>query len=207
MPSSKDRRRLEVPSYMYDRLAEIAETEDRTVASVLGEALWLGLGSYQPTWIPNKHLRKLNERARHVLELAREEAIALGHDYIGTEHLLLGTLSEAGNMAAEVLTTLGVTLDRARAAAEERIGRGEVGMGKEMDYTPRVRTVMGLAMDEAEKLGGGYVRAEHILLGIVRDSGGMGAELLDTFGVLGAVRKQILTRLGREPAGISSPPH
>jgi ATP-dependent Clp protease ATP-binding subunit ClpC len=203
MPSSKDRRRLEVPTYLFERLNEIAETEDRTIANVLGEVVWSGLAQYHPTFVPGRHLRRFNERARRALELAAEEARGLQHDYVGTEHLLLGILAEGENLAAQVLTSLGITIKDARAWVEERIGRGDTGPTTEIDLTPRSRNVLGLAMDETEKLGGGYVRAEHILLGVIRDSGGMGVEMLDHFAVLGVARDEVLARLGRQ-APVSS---
>lgn len=203
MPSSKDRRRVEVPTHVFERLAEIAETEDRTIANVLGEVLWFGLAQYTPTFVPGKHLRQFNERARQALELARVEARSLQHDYVGTEHLILGILREGETLAAQVLVALGVNLEDAHAWVEQRIGRGDTGPSAEIDLTPRARKVLGLAMDETEKLGGGYVRAEHVLLGVIRDSGGMGVELLDHFAVLGEVRDQILIRLGHQSAAVS----
>jgi len=197
MPSSKDRRRLEVPTHLYDRLIEIAETEDRTIANVLGEVLWFGLAQYQPTFILSKHLGRFNERARAALDLARTEARNLEHNYIGTEHLVLGLLAGGENLAAQVLVSSGVTIEDARDWMEKRIGRGDAGSDTEIDFTPRARKVLSLAMDETEKLGGGYVRAEHILLGVIRDSGGMGVEMLDHFGVLSSTRDRVLARLGR----------
>ncbi len=196
MPSSKDRRRLEVPTYLYEQLAQIAKTEDRTLTSVAGEMLYKGLFGYQPLWIPSKHLDRFNERARHVLSLAQEEAHSFFHHYIGTEHLLLGLIREQDSVAAQALSRLGVTLEYVRAAVEKKIGRGEEPAQGEIDYVPRVRKVLSLAMDEAERQDSGYVRAEHILLAIVRDGGGVGADILDSFGVLGKVREQVFELLG-----------
>lgn len=196
MPSSKDRQRIEVPSYFYEQLAQIAETEDRTITSVLNQLLFQALQSYQPTWIPSKHLSRFNERAQHVLSLAHEEALSFNHQYIGTEHLLLGLLREQEGLAALALEKLGVSLDPVRAAVEEKIGRGDQPVQEEIDYVPRVRKVLSLALDEAERQGSGYVRTEHILLGIVRDGGGVGAGILDIFGVLGKVRAQVFELLG-----------
>ncbi|GHO98191.1 hypothetical protein KSF_082390 [Reticulibacter mediterranei] len=196
MPSSKDRQRIEVPIHFYDQLARIAETEDRTITSVLNQLLFQALQSYQPTWIPAKHLNRFNEHAQHVLSLAREEALSFNHQYIGTEHLLLGLLREQEGLAALALEKLGVELDPVRAAVEKKIGHGGQSVQEEIDYVPRVRKVLSLALDEAERRGSAYVRTEHILLGIVRDGGGVAADILDTFGVLGKVRAQILELLG-----------
>ncbi|PZW28482.1 ClpA/ClpB-like protein [Thermosporothrix hazakensis] len=196
MPSSKDRQRVEIPVYLYEQLARIAETEDRTITSVLNQLLFQALQSYQPTWIPGKHLSRFNEHARHVLSLAREEALTFNHDFIGTEHLLLGVLREQKGIAALALEKLGVTPDAVRAAVEAKIGRGDEPVQEDIDYVPRARKVLSLAMDEAERQGSAYVRTEHILLGIVREGGGVAADILDTFGVLGKVREQISRLLG-----------
>jgi hypothetical protein len=196
MPSSKDRQRVEVPVYLYEQLAKIAETEDRTITSVLYQLLFQALQDYQPTWITSKHLSRLNAPAQHVLVLARDEALAFNHSYIGTEHLLLGLLREEGGVAAVALGKLGVAIEAVRAAVAEKIGRGGPPIDGDIDYVPRARKVLSLALDEAERQGSGYVRTEHILLGIVRDGGGVAADILDTFGVLGKVRTQVFELLG-----------
>ncbi len=196
MPSSKDRQRVEIPVHFYEQLARIAETEDRTIASVLNQLLFQALQDYQPTWIPAKHLSRFNGHAQHVLSLAREEALSFYHQYIGTEHLLLGLLREQDGLAALALAKLGIALDPVRAVVEEKIGRGDQPVQEEIDYVPRVRKVLSLALDEAERQGSAYVRTEHILLGIVRDGGGIAADILDTFGVLGKVRTQMFELLG-----------
>jgi ATP-dependent Clp protease ATP-binding subunit ClpC len=196
MPSSKDRQRVEIPVYLYEQLAQIAETEDRTITSVLHQLLFQALQGYKPTWIPGKHLSRFNGHAQHVLSLAHEEALSFNHQYIGTEHLLSGLLREQGGLAALALEKLGVSLDAVHAAVEEKIGRGEHPVEEEIDYVPRARNVLSLALDEAERQGSSYVRTEHILLGIVRDGGGVAADILDTFGVLGRVRVQVFELLG-----------
>ncbi|HLW02225.1 MAG TPA: Clp protease N-terminal domain-containing protein [Ktedonobacterales bacterium] len=201
MPSSKDRQRIEIPVYLYEQLAHIAQTEDRTITSVLHQLLFQALQSYQPTWIPSKHLSRFNEHAQHVLSLAREEALSFDHQYIGTEHLLLGLLREQAGIAALALEKLGVALEPVRAAVEQKIGRGDQPAEEEIDYVPRARKVLSLALDEAERQGSGYVRTEHILLGLVREGGGVGADILDTFGVLGKIRDQVFALLGERFTG------
>ena len=196
MPSSKDRQRVEIPVHFYEQLAQIAETEDRTITSVLNQLLFQALQGYQPTWIPSKHLSRFNGHAQHALSLAREEALSFNHQFIGTEHLLLGLLREQEGIAALALEKLGVALDSVRAAVEEKIGRGDHPVQEEIDYVPRARKVLSLALDEAERQGSAYVRTEHILLGIVRDGGGVAADILDTLGVLGKVRAQVFELLG-----------
>ena len=196
MPSSKDRRAVEVPLYVYEQLARIAQTEDRTIASIVHQLLSTALGDYQPAWIPSKHLNRLNARAQRVLALAREEALALNHPFIGTEHLLLGLLREHDSVAALALENLGVALDPTRVAVEQRVGRGDQPVQEDIDFVPRARKALSLALDEAERQGSAYVRTEHILLGIVRDGGGVAADMLDTIGVLGKVRAQVIELLG-----------
>lgn len=204
MPSSKDRQRIEVPSYFYERLAQIAETEDRTITSVLNQLLLQAFSNYQPMWIPGKHLSRLNEHAQHVLTLAREEAQSFNHHYIGTEHVLLGLLREQQGLAAQVLSTLGLEVDATRAIIERQMGRGNEGYSEEIDYVPRVRKVLSLAMDEAERQGSMLVRTEHMLLGIVREGGGVAANVLDHFGVLGKVHQQTFALLGKQSGDSSS---
>ena len=196
MPSSKDRRAVEVPLYMYEQLAQIAQTEDRTITSVLYQLLFTALSTYQPTWIPSKHLSRFNGHAQYVLSLAHEEALSFNHPYIGTEHLLLGLLREQEGVAVLALEKLGVALEPVRAAVEEKMGRGDQPVEEEIDYVPRARKVLSLALDEAERQGSAYVRTEHILLGMVRDGGGVGVDILDTLGVLGKVRAQVFALLG-----------
>ena len=196
MPSSKDRRRLEVPTYLHERLTEIAETEERTITSVLQDMLSESLRTYQPTWVPSKHLRKFNERARRILEVAPEEARAFTHNYVGTEHLLLALLRDDGGIANQALTALGLTLEGARAAVEGKIGRGKELIEGELPYTPRVRRVLSLAVDEAEHAGHMFVRTEHLLLGLVRDGGGIAADILDSNGALSKVRERTLALVG-----------
>jgi ATP-dependent Clp protease ATP-binding subunit ClpC len=149
-------------------------------------------------WIPSKHLSRLNEPAQQVLALAREEALGFNHTYIGTEHLLLGLLRVGQGMAAQVLGLLEVELDKTRASVEKIIGRGDEAVTEPIDYVPRVRKVLSLALDEATRQGSGYVRTEHILLGIVRDGGGVAANILDQFGVLGKVRQETFALLGKQ---------
>ena len=211
MPSSKDRQRVEIPVHLYEQLAQIAETEDRTITSVLNQLLLQSLQGYQPTWIASKHLSRFNGHAQQALFLAREEALSFPHSFIGTEHLLLGLLRQQQGLAALALEQLGVALEPVRAAVEQKIGleihrlhasrsealvAGDQEVHEEIDYVPRARKVLSLALDEAERQGSAYIRTEHILLGIVRDGGGVAADILDTLGVLGRVRAQVFALLG-----------
>jgi ATP-dependent Clp protease ATP-binding subunit ClpC len=196
MPSSRDRQRLEVRTTIYERLQEIAETEDRTVASVVHDLLLGGLRDYQAVWIPSKHLPRLTPAARAVLPLAEAEAYRLNHDYIGTEHLLLGLLREGEDVAAGVLRDLGVDLAGAREAVVARIGPVDAPFQSEIDYTLRARRALGLTVAEAERLGHRAIGTAHLLLGLLVEEKGMACQVLDDLGVLGRVREQTLARLG-----------
>jgi ATP-dependent Clp protease ATP-binding subunit ClpC len=126
---------------------------------------------------------KFSERARRVLTLAQEEAQALNHSYIGTEHILLGLVREEEGVAAKVLNNLGVSLGKVRASVEFVIGRGEKPSTTETGLTPRARRVIELAIDEARYLGHNYIGTEHLLLGLIREGEGIAAGVLDSFGI------------------------
>jgi len=126
---------------------------------------------------------KFSERARRVLTLAQEEAEHFNHSYIGTEHILLGLVREEEGVAAKVLTNLGVSLSKLRSAIEFTMGRGEKPTTGEIGLTPRAKRVIELAIDEARQLGHNYIGTEHLLLGLLREGGGVAAGILDSFGV------------------------
>jgi ATP-dependent Clp protease ATP-binding subunit ClpC len=126
---------------------------------------------------------KFSERARRVLTLAQEEAQGLNHSYIGTEHILLGLVREEEGAAAKVLTNLGIGLGKVRTSVEFVIGHGEKTSSGETGLTPRARRVIELAIDEARRLGHGYIGTEHLLLGLLREGEGVAAGVLDSFGI------------------------
>jgi ATP-dependent Clp protease ATP-binding subunit ClpC len=126
---------------------------------------------------------KFTERARKVLSLAQEEAQRLQHNYIGTEHLLLGLVREGEGVAGKVLTSLGVDLKRVRKAVEDIIGRGDRIVLGEIGLTPRAKKVIELAVDEARRLNHHYIGTEHLLLGLLREGEGIGAGVLESFGL------------------------
>ena len=188
---------------MYDRLKQIATREERPVASVVDELLSQALPNYCPTWMTNELLEKFDALARRALTLAHEEAHRYGHNYIGTEHLLLGLLRESEGVAARALGSLGVDLQAVRGTVEDMLGGVEGQDGGEslpppgwLPYMPRLRKVLMLAWDEAQRLGHDYVGTEHLLLGIVRE--GVGAAILKRFGALDeAARVQTIALLDR----------
>jgi len=140
---------------------------------------------------------KFSERARRVLTLAQEEAQNFNHSYIGTEHILLGLLREDEGAGAKVLANLGVSLSKARSAVEFIIGRGEKPVTGEIGLTPRAKRVIELAIDEARHLGHNYIGTEHLLLGLLREGGGVAADVLDSFGItLEQARSESLRVLG-----------
>ncbi len=126
---------------------------------------------------------KFSERARRVLTLAQEEAQNFNHNYIGTEHILLGLVREDEGVAAKVLTNLGVGLNRVRSAVEFIIGRGEKPSSGQVGLTPRAKRVIELAIDEARRLDNNYIGTEHLLLGLLSEGEGVAAHVLDSFGI------------------------
>jgi ATP-dependent Clp protease ATP-binding subunit ClpC len=146
---------------------------------------------------------RFTERARKVLTLAQEEAQRFNHNYIGTEHLLLGLVREGDGVAAKVLSNLGVELQKVRSAVEFIIGRGERTVSGEIGLTPRAKKVIELAVDEARRLGHHYIGTEHLLLGLIREGEGIAAGVLESLGVnLEKVRTEVikvLTQTGSAP--------
>jgi len=126
---------------------------------------------------------KFSERARRVLSLAQEEAQRFNHNYIGTEHILLGLVRETDGVAAKVLTGLGVELTKVRSAVEFIIGRGERATPGEIGLTPRAKKVIELAVDEARRLSHNYIGTEHLLIGLLREGEGVPAGVLESLGV------------------------
>ncbi len=150
----------------------------------------------------NDRFDKFTERARKVLTLAQEEATRFNHNYIGTEHLLLGLVREGEGVAAKVLANLGVELNRVRSAVEFIIGRGDRMIVGEIGLTPRAKKVIELAVDEARRLGHHYIGTEHLLLGLVREGEGIAAGVLESLGVnLEKVRTQTIQVLSQSSSG------
>ncbi|RIX47923.1 ATP-dependent Clp protease ATP-binding subunit [Paenibacillus nanensis] len=143
---------------------------------------------------------RFTERAQKVLALAQEEAVRLGHNNIGTEHILLGLIREGEGIAAKALTGLGLGLEKIQDEVEALIGRGQE-QPNNIAYTPRAKKVIELSMDEARKLGHTYVGTEHILLGLIREGEGVAARVLNNLGIsLNKARQQVLQLLGSSEA-------
>jgi ATP-dependent Clp protease ATP-binding subunit ClpA len=126
--------------------------------------------------------KRFTERARHVVVLAQEEARALEHPYIGTEHILLGLLREEEGVARRVLAQVDVGLEEVRAEVVRIVGRGESAPEGQVPFTPRAKKVLELALREALALGHSYIGTEHVLLGLVRENDGVAAQILEAQG-------------------------
>ncbi|MDE2840303.1 MAG: ATP-dependent Clp protease ATP-binding subunit, partial [Chloroflexota bacterium] len=146
---------------------------------------------------------KYTDRAKRVLMLAQEEARRFNHNYIGTEHLLLGLVREGEGIAAKVLYDMGVDLTKVRSAVEFIIGRGErVNVG-DISLTPRAKKVIELANEEARRLGHNYIGTEHLLLGLVREGEGIAAGVLESLGVsLEKVRQKVIQSVSQQPSRV-----
>jgi len=147
------------------------------------------------------------ERVRKVLALAREEAGRLRHEYVGTEHILLGLVREGEGVAAAVLRNLHVDPDKIRESVEGQVKKGINAITRaDLPYTTRAKKVLELAMSEANDLGHEYVGTEHLLLGLLREERGVAAQTLTSLGVdLAAVRAETLTLLGQRIPGHDRP--
>ena len=145
---------------------------------------------------------KFSERARRVLSLAQEEAQRFNHNYIGTEHILLGLVRETDGTAAKVLASLAIELSKVRSAVEFIIGKGDTASGSEIGLTPRAKKVIELAVDEARRLNHHYIGTEHLLIGLMREGEGVAAGVLESLGVtLDKVRGETTTVLSRGESG------
>jgi ATP-dependent Clp protease ATP-binding subunit ClpC len=150
---------------------------------------------------------KFSERARRVLTSAQEEAQNLNHNYIGTEHILLGLIREEEGVAAKVLMNQGISLSKVRSAVEFIIGRGEKAPVGEIGLTPRAKRVIELAIDEARHLSHNYIGTEHILLGLLHEGEGVAAGVLDSFGLtIETARTEVTNVLSQGTAGRTKQP-
>ena len=139
---------------------------------------------------------RFTDRARRVVVLAQEEARMLNHNYIGTEHILLGLIHEGEGVAAKGLEALGISLEGVRSQVEEIIGQGQQAPSGHIPFTPRAKKVLELSLREALQLGHNYIGTEHILLGLIREGEGVAAQVLVKLGAdLNRVRQQVIQLL------------
>jgi len=150
---------------------------------------------------------KFTERARKVLQLAQEEAQRFNHNFIGTEHFLLGLVREGDGVAGRVLNNMGVELYKVRSSVELIIGRGDRMVMGDIGLTPRAKHVIELAVDEARRLNHHYIGTEHLLLGLVREGEGIAAGVLESLGVsLEKVRREVIEVLKSSSGYASTTP-
>ena len=146
---------------------------------------------------------RFTDRARKVMNLAKSEAQRLNHEYIGTEHIVLGLVQEGSGVAANVLRNMGIDLKRIRAEIEKLVKGSAtmVPMGN-LPFTPRAKKVLELSLEEASQLGHNYIGTEHLLLGLIKESEGIAARVLTNLGVkLEDVREEVLEFLGAPQGG------
>ena len=148
---------------------------------------------------------RFTEKAIKVIMLAQEEARRLGHNFVGTEQILLGLIGEGTGISAKTLKAMGVNLKEARIEVEKIIGRGSGFVAVEIPFTPRAKRVLELSWDEARQLGHNYIGTEHLLLGLIREGEGVAARVLENLGVdLNKVRSNVIRMLGETRAGAST---
>ena len=171
---------------------------DEVIAIVMGT-----LAPRIPVWeAGHKVFERFTDRARRVVVLAQEEARLLNHNYIGTEHILLGLIHEGEGVAAKALESLGISLEAVRSQVEEIIGQGGSSPSGHIPFTPRAKKVLELSLREALQLGHNYIGTEHILLGLIREGEGVAAQVLVKLGAdLSRVRQQVIQLL----SGYSGP--
>ena len=143
---------------------------------------------------------RFTDRARNVVVLAQQEARLLKHNYIGTEHILLGLARESDGLAAKALDALGIGLEAVREQVVEFTGRGQKSPSGHIPFTPRAKKVLELSLREALQFGHNYIGTEHILLGLIREGEGVAAQVLVTLGGdLSAIRQQVIRLLKENP--------
>jgi ATP-dependent Clp protease ATP-binding subunit ClpC len=146
---------------------------------------------------------RFTDRSRRVVVLAQEEARLLNHNYIGTEHLLLGLVHDGEGVAAKALESLGISLEAVRAQVEQIIGQGQSAPSGHIPFTPRAKKVLELSLRESKQLGHDYIGTEHILLGLIREGEGVAAQVLVNLGGgLSRVRQQVIQLLSGGEAAV-----
>jgi ATP-dependent Clp protease ATP-binding subunit ClpC len=149
---------------------------------------------------------RFTDRARRVVVLAQQEARMLNHNYIGTEHILLGLIHEGEGVAARALDALGVELDAVRLEIEELIGQGQDVPSGHIPFTPRAKKVLELSLREALQLGHTYIGTEHLLLGLIREGEGVAAQVLQKMGAsLELVRQKVIELVGGQAGTAEGP--
>ncbi|XP_057970255.1 ATP-dependent Clp protease ATP-binding subunit ClpA homolog CD4B, chloroplastic-like [Malania oleifera] len=155
--------------------------------------------------VPVAMFERFTEKAIKVIMLAQEEARRLGHNFVGTEQILLGLIGEGTGIAAKVLKSMGVNLKDARVEVEKIIGRGSGFVAVEIPFTPRAKRVLELSLEEARQLGHNYIGSEHLLLGLLREGEGVAARVLENLGVdLSNIRTQVIRMVGESAEAVGA---
>ena len=144
---------------------------------------------------------RFTQPARQVVVAAQEEAVGLGHNYLGTEHILLGVLRYEDGIPVRVLRSFGIGGDEVRAQVLQIIGRGEGGTTGQIPFTPRAKKVLELSQREAHDMGHGYIGTEHILLGLIREGEGVAVRILAEFASPADIRSEVVRALSGESEG------
>ncbi|KAK6147977.1 hypothetical protein DH2020_018889 [Rehmannia glutinosa] len=152
---------------------------------------------------PRAMFERFTEKAIKVIMLAQEEARRLGHNFVGTEQILLGLIGEGTGIAAKVLKSMGINLKDARVEVEKIIGRGSGFVAVEIPFTPRAKRVLELSLEEARQLGHNYIGSEHLLLGLLREGEGVAARVLENLGLM-HVEKQVIRMVGESAEAVGA---
>ncbi|XP_065872605.1 chaperone protein ClpC, chloroplastic [Euphorbia lathyris] len=157
-------------------------------------------------FVPRAMFERFTEKAIKVIMLAQEEARRLGHNFVGTEQILLGLIGEGTGIAAKVLKSMGINLKDARVEVEKIIGRGSGFVAVEIPFTPRAKRVLELSLEEARQLGHNYIGSEHLLLGLLREGEGVAARVLENLGADPSnIRTQVIRMVGESTENIPAP--
>ncbi|ONK66369.1 uncharacterized protein A4U43_C06F7050 [Asparagus officinalis] len=155
--------------------------------------------------VPRAMFERFTEKAIKVIMLAQEEARRLGHNFVGTEQILLGLIGEGSGIAAKVLKSMGISLKDARKEVEKIIGRGSGFVAVEIPFTPRAKRVLELSLEEARQLGHNYIGSEHLLLGLLREGEGVAAQVLESLGADPTnIRSQVIRMVGENTEAVGS---
>jgi ATP-dependent Clp protease ATP-binding subunit ClpC len=161
-----------------------------------------GLGS---RGVVRAMFERFTEKAIKVIMLAQEEARRLGHNFVGTEQILLGLIGEGTGIAAKVLKSMGINLKDARVEVEKIIGRGSGFVAVEIPFTPRAKRVLELSLEEARQLGHNYIGSEHLLLGLLREGEGVAARVLESLGAdPNNIRTQVIRMVGESTEAVGA---
>ncbi|GJP44931.1 hypothetical protein CLOM_g4330 [Closterium sp. NIES-68] len=182
-----------------------AAKEGASLASVVAKQSKAGRSGKASRGVAVAMFERFTEKAIKVIMLAQEEARRLGHNFVGTEQILLGLIGEGTGIAAKVLKSLGVNLKEARVEVEKIIGRGSGFVAVEIPFTPRAKRVLELSLEEARQLGHNYIGTEHLLLGLLREGEGVAARVLENLGAdAGNIRSQVIRMVGESAEAVGA---